>query len=425
MSDFDLSVRFFLQLAVILVTCRLVGLLARRIGQPQVVSEMVAGVLLGPSLFGLIAPEMQAYLFPPESKTILFTTAQVGLTLYMFLVGLEFEIGLIRRRFQSAVSVSLAGIVAPFTLGAGTALLLLGDPAFFAPSVGRFEAMLFLGASMSITAFPMLARIIHERGLGGTSLGTLALAAGSIDDAAAWCLLAVALAAFSGDPMFAAIAIVGGAVYALGLLSVGRRWLALLGRRVEREGTLSDTLLTAVLVLVMLGAWFTDAIRIYAVFGAFVMGVAMPRGRFSEELVRRIGPFTTVFLLPIFFVYSGLNTRIGLLDQLELWVIALAVLAIATLGKGVACWLAARWSGEPNTQAMAIGTLMNARGLMELILLNIGLERGIIQPTLFTILVLMAIATTLMATPLFERVYVRPATEVHTRASGLSRPSSF
>lgn len=407
MSSFDLSVRFFLQLAFVLGACRVVGLLAQRVGQSQVVSEMITGVLLGPSLLGLLLPGVQEYLFPKESMPILYAVSQVGLALYMFLVGLEFQVDLIRRRMRSAISVSLAGIVVPFLLGGAIATFLAEDADFFSPGVSRTEAVLFMGASMSITAFPMLARIIHERGLAGTSLGTLALAAGSLDDAAAWCVLAVVLASFAGDPTFALVAIGGGLAYAVLLVTVGRRLLAPLGASVERAGTMSNGILAVTLMLVMLGAWFTDWIRIYAVFGAFVMGVAMPRGRFADEVTRAIGPLVTVFLLPLFFVYSGLNTRIGLVDTPALWGIALVVLLAATLGKGVACWLAARLNGEPNGEALAIGTLMNARGLMELIILNIGLERGIIQPTLFTIMVLMAICTTLAATPVFEWVQGR------------------
>lgn len=407
MTSFDLSVRFFLQLAFILGACRAVGMAAQRVGQSQVVSEMITGVLLGPSLFGLLLPDVQRWFFPKESMPILYAVAQVGLSLYMFLVGLEFQVDLIRRRLRSALSVSLAGIVVPFFLGGVIATFLATDTDFFPTGVSRTEAVLFMGASMSITAFPMLARIIHERGLAGTSLGTLALAAGSLDDAAAWCVLAIVLASFAGDPTFALIAIGGGLAYAVLLVTVGRRVLAPLGAAVEREGTLSNGVLTVTLMLVMLGSWFTDAIRIYAVFGAFVMGVAMPRGRFAEEVTRTIGPLVTSFLLPLFFVYSGLNTRIGLVNSAALWGIAIVVLLAATLGKGVACWVAARLNGEPNGEALAIGTLMNARGLMELIILNIGLERGVIQPTLFTIMVLMAIATTLAATPVFEWVHGR------------------
>lgn len=410
LSNFDLSVLFFLQIAVILGVCRLTGWIARYAGQTQVVSEMIAGVLMGPSLLGLLLPGAQAYLFPRQSNTILYAVAQVGLALYMFMIGLELDVSLIRRRYQSAISVSAAGIVAPFALGCLIARFLYGDPRFFDEGSSSFEAMLFTGASMSITAFPMLARIIYERGLSGTSLGTLALSAGSTDDAAAWCVLALVLASFSGDASVAVLAIGGGVAYAVLVLTAGRRLLARLGAIVEREGRMSPAVLAVTLAVAMLGAWFTDYIRIYAVFGAFIMGAAMPRGLFQREVERLIGPCVTTLLLPMFFVYSGLNTQIGLVSTPALWGLTLVVCLAATLGKGVACFGAARLAGEPAREAVAIGTLMNARGLMELIILNIGLERGIIRPTFFTIMVLMAIVTTLLASPVFNLVYPkRPA----------------
>jgi Kef-type K+ transport system membrane component KefB len=415
MSNFELSIRFFFQLAFILATCRVVGLIARRFGQPQVVGEMIAGVVMGPSLFGLLFPEAQAHIFPKSSLTITYAVAQIGLVLYMFLVGVEFQVDLIRKRLRSAASVSIAGIVTPFTLGSLLALAFITNGQYFAPNVARWEAMLFMGAAISITAFPMLARIIYERGLTGTSLGTLALAAGSMDDAAAWCIFAIVLASFSRNPVIALSAIGGGVLYAVVVLTIGRRLLNLLGRKVEREGTMGAPMFTFVLMLVMLCAGITDAIGIYAVFGGFILGTAMPRGLFAREIERRLEPLTTNFLLPLFFVYSGLNTRLGLLDSLMLWAVALVILLAACFGKGVACWLAARLNGEENREALAIGTLMNARGLMELIILNIGLERGVITPTLFTIMVMMAIVTTLMASPVFEFVYRRSSRPAKAR----------
>jgi Kef-type K+ transport system membrane component KefB len=364
--------------------------------------------VMGPSLFGWLWPDVQAILFPADSTGLLYAVSQVGLVLYMFLVGLEFDTNLIRNRLRSAAGVSLSGIVAHFVLGCILGYFLVRSGNFFTPAVVTWEAMFFVGASMSITAFPMLARIIYERGLSGTSLGTLALAAGAIDDGAAWCVLALVLASFGGDPLIAVLAIGGGLFYAIGTLTIGQKLLQPLGAMAEREKRVTPTLLTITLIFVMLGAWFTDRIGIYAVFGAFIMGGAMPRGRFAHEVQRQIEPLTTTFLLPLFFVYSGLNTRINLVDSAWLWGIALVVLLAACLGKGVACWAAARISGEDSRTALAIGTLMNARGLMELIILNIGLQRGIITPLLFTVMVIMAIMTTLMASPIFEWVYQRP-----------------
>jgi Kef-type K+ transport system membrane component KefB len=407
MTNFDLSVLFLLQLAVILGACRLVGAVAPRIGQPPVVSEMAAGVILGPSVFGAALPGWYAALFPPQSMTIIFVVAQLGLALYMFLVGVEFRGDLIRHRVPSALSVSIAGIVVPFLLGGLIAALVHADATMFRETVSLGQAVLYLGAAMSITAFPVLARIVHERGLSGTSLGALVLAAGSIDDAVAWCILAVVLASFGNAPLIALAAIGGGIAYTLAVLLGLRPVLRPLGQRVERSGSMSYPVLSFVLMLAMLGSWYTDRIGIYAVFGAFILGAAMPRGRFADELQRLLAPLTTTLLIPLFFVYSGLNTRIGLVNTWHLAGLAALVLLVACVGKGVACWLAARLNREPSDQALAIGALMNARGLMELIILNIGYERGLITQTLFSIMVMMAVVTTLMATPLFELVYGR------------------
>jgi Kef-type K+ transport system membrane component KefB len=405
MTPFDLSVMFFLQMAFILAVCRATAWVFMKIGQSRVVSEMIAGVLMGPSLMGWIFPEFSAYLFPAESKPILFSVAQLGLVLYMFLIGVEFDVDLIRKRVKSAASISIAGIVAPFLLGGTLAYFIAHDPMLFAEKTSSLEAVLFMGAAMSITAFPMLARIIFEQGLTKTSIGTLALAAGSIDDVAAWCVLAVVLASFHSDWSIAFIAIGGGVLFALVCLTIVKKLLLPLGDKVESSGIMNPDILVFTLMLVMLGAWFTDFIQIYAVFGAFIMGIAMPRGKFATELHRMMYPLTVALLLPVFFVYSGLNTKIGLVNTPALWGLTALVLLVAIAGKGVACYLAARWNGESHKESMGIGTLMNARGLMELIILNIGLQRGIIEPTLFTIMVLMAVVTTLMATPIFERIY--------------------
>ena len=404
MTSFELSARFFIQVAIILATCRVVGVLARRAGQPQVIAEMLAGVLLGPSVLGLLLPEIQARLFPPQTLPALSITSQLGLSLYMFIVGLEFQSGLLRQQLGRAASVSVAGIVVPFTLGAALATVLARQGGYFTQEVGVAHAMLFLGAAMSITAFPMLARIIEEQRLTGTRLGTLVLAAGSMDDAAAWCLLAVVIAMMGGSAAAAALTIVGCAVYAVVVLTVGRAALEPLGRTAERTGTLDDARFTAVLIVVMIGAAVTDAIGVHAVFGTFILGVAMPRGTFAREMQRRIAPLTMGLLVPLFFAYSGLNTRIGLLNTWGLWAMAALVLLIACVGKAAACAVAARLNGEGWRESLAIGTLMNARGMMELIILAIGLERGMITPTLFTMMVMMAIATTVAATPLFVAV---------------------
>jgi Kef-type K+ transport system membrane component KefB len=344
---------------------------------------------------------------------VLFPVSQLGLATYMFVVGLEFRMDIIRRRLHSAVTVSIAGMAAPFVLGAALAWFFFRHTELFPEKTSLAEAMVFLGASMCITAFPMLARIIHFKRLAGTTMGTVALGAGAIGDAAAWCLLAAVLASFDGDFRHAVATIAGGMGYVVVALLVVRPLLALWARRIERRGALSDSELVICLALMALGAWFTDAIGLHAVFGGFVMGAAMPRGAVTRGLIERVEPLTVALLLPLFFTYSGLNTRIGLLDSAYLWLMAGLVLAAAIAGKGVACWLAARFTGISNRESLGIGTLMNARGLMELIIINIGLERGVISPALFATLVIMAVITTLMASPVFEWLVGRhrPAAE--------------
>ena len=409
MTNAELSVAFFLQMAVIIAVCRIVGWLAKRyLGQPQVVGEMIAGVILGPSLFGLLAPDLQAALFPKESKSILFVGAQLGVGLYMFLVGLGFRRDHFKANAKSAAAVSLAGMAAPFLIAVAIAPWLVSQ-GLLGQGIQTWQAMLFMGAAISITAFPMLARIIHERGLSGTRLGSLSLAAGAIDDAGAWCVLAIVLASFGAGPMVAVMAIAGGGAFALFMLTVGPKLLAPLGRIVEREGRLSPTVLGIVLILFMLSAWAMDAVGIHAVFGGFILGVAMPRGLLSQEVKRQLEPFAVLVLLPMFFTFSGLNTQLTMVNSLGLLAVTAVILLGSILAKGGACWAAARLTGQDNATAMGIGALMNARGLMELIIINIGLQKGVIGPALFSILVLMAIITTLMASPLFEWVYGRKA----------------
>ena len=405
MSNFDLAARFFLQLVTILTTCHGVSVLTRRLRQPHVVSEMIAGVILGPSVFGLLFPDAQEYFFPAESKPVLYVISHLGIVLYMFLVGLEFRTDLFRSCLLGATVVSIAGMVLPFVLGVLIALWLMQSPGEFFPTpVTPLQGSLFLGAAMCITAFPTLARIISERGLGGTSLGTLTLAAGAMADAGAWCLLAVVISSFESNANLAIMAIGGGAAYAVLTLTVGRHWLCSLEQISERQGKVTPVVMSFVILLLMCSSWLTDAIGIYSIFGAFILGCAMPRPLFARELVSQLGPLTSGVLVPLFFVYSGLNTQLGSLNTPSLWGVAVIVLAVSCFGKGFGCWSAARIIGEDQRSSLGIGILMNARGLMELIILNIGLDRDLITPSLFSIMVVMAIVTTLMTTPLLELI---------------------
>ncbi|WP_375500099.1 cation:proton antiporter [uncultured Nostoc sp.] len=414
MSNFDLVIQLFLQLTVILATCRIVTILGRRyLGQTDVVCEMIAGVMLGPSLLGLIAPDFQQWLFPKlpiitavglkipnPSMSILYAISQIGLAIYMFLIGLEFNTKLLKHHIKSASLLSAAGIITPFILGAIASFWFYHNGDFFQPIVTPWSAALYLGASMTITAFPMLARILYERGLAQTRFGTLALGAASVDDAVAWCLLAIVLASVKNSLSIAILAIGGGICYVLFAIFLAQPLLKAFTRMTKRDTGVNKQTLTLMLIILMFCAWFTDVTGIYAIFGAFVLGAVTPRGEFAQQIRQYTEFLTTSFLLPIFFVFSGLNTKIGLINTPTLWGITLLIIAIAILGKGVACMLAAKLAGENWRESATIGALMNARGLMELIILNIGLEQGVITPTLFTIMVIMAVITTLMASPL-------------------------
>ena len=410
MSAAQLSITFFLQLFVILAACRTVGWVVRRwLGQPQVVGEIIAGILLGPSLFGLLAPDIQQMLFPPESRGVLYVGAQLGIGLCMFMVGLNFRIDHLGAQARSAVAVSLSGVLVPFIAAVLITPWLLHVPGLFGEGTFTVQAMLFMGAALSITAFPVLARILQERGLADTRLGALALSAGAVGDVVAWVVLAVVLASIGAAGVSPALAVLGVVMFILFMLTLGRRLLAPLGRIAERHGRVGPELLAGVLMLFLLAAFVSEMIGVHAVFGGFILGVAMPRGLLNREIRRQIEPFALVLLAPLFFAYSGLHTELSVMSDPALLPIALVVLIGAVVTKFGACWAAARMTGLDNPTALGIGALMNARGMMELILINIALQAGLIGPALFSILVLVTVATTLMATPLFEHVYGRRA----------------
>jgi Kef-type K+ transport system membrane component KefB len=410
MTAAQLSIAFFLQMAIIVGISRVVGSIAHRyFGQPQVVGEMIAGVILGPTLFGALMPEAQAWLFPSESRKLLYVGAQLGVGLYMFLVGLGFDRDAFRANAGPAAWVSIAGMLVPFGCAMLLAPYLMQVPGLFQAHVSQMQATFFLGAAIAITAFPMLARIIHERGISGSRLGTLSLSAGAIDDVSAWVVIAIVLATLGEGPMVAIKAVGGGLGFAAFMLLLAPRLLVPLERAVQKAGGLTDGLFALAILLFLLSAWAMDAAGIHAVFGGFLLGTAMPRGRLVTELKARLEPFTVVFLLPMFFTFSGLNTQLLLVNNWDLALVALVVLVVSILAKGGACYAAARFSGQDHATAMGIGALMNARGLMELIIINIGLQRGIIGPALFAMLVVMAIVTTLMASPVFEAVYGKAA----------------
>jgi Kef-type K+ transport system membrane component KefB len=410
----------FLQLALILLTCRAAGIATRRYGQPAVIAEMVAGFVLGPSLLGWVAPTIHAAIFPDHTLTPLYVLSQVGLVLYMFSVGLEFETSRFVEHARKAVAVAVAGFVLPFAIGSGLAIVMFDVNGLFGTGVTRFQAAIFLGAAMSVTAFPMLARIIEARGIANTPVGTLALAAGAISDVGAWVMLAFVTSSFGGSFGAAALPMAGGVLYLLALY-LATPSLQQMARAARDRGALAPWMLSIVFCILAFSAWFTERVGIYSVFGAFTLGCFIPRGLLVRELRSAIVPITTALLVPLYFAYSGLHARLSLLSSLPLVALTVITFLAACAGKGLACWAAARWSGASNREALGIATLMNTRGMMELVLLNIALQRGLITPTLFTMLAVMAIGTTLMAYPVFGSITAadrRPADS--TREPGYS-----
>ena len=395
--------RLLLQLMVIVFMARALGTVARRLGQPPVIGEIAAGVLLGPSLLGWMAPDTSAFLFPSTSMPILQLLSQLGVLLFMFLVGVELEPAYLRGRAQTAIAVSHFSIIIPFTLGVALSLALYTR---YAPPGVPFHAFaLFCGIAMSITAFPVLARILQERNLTHTPLGTTAITCAAVDDVTSWTILAFVVAiTTAGGAIETLLAIVGlSAMFVLTMIVVGRPLL----RRVlnpERIGDSGDKeRMAAVLVVLLAAALATEMIGIHALFGAFIAGAIMPvGGTFRAALRARLESVNSVLLLPLFFAYTGLRTQIGLLDSVSSWAICLAIIVVATAGKLGGTVIAARWTGLSWRDSIALGALMNTRGLMELVALNLGYDLGILTPEMFAMMVLMALVTTAMTGPLLS-----------------------
>ncbi|GGT37426.1 cation:proton antiporter [Streptomyces chromofuscus] len=386
-------------LPAVILACRAGAQLLGRLGQPPVVGEIVVGILFGPSLLGWLWPEAQAWLFPQSVLPYIGVLGNVGLLAFMFLVGLELDLKSLRGHSRTAVVVSQASIAVPLLLGTLLAFGMYGD---FAPEDTEKAAfVLFIAVSMSITAFPVLARILTDRGLYRTPVGALAMACAAVDDVTAWCLLAAVVAvANSGAPMEAVTTALLAVAFTLVMFSVVRPLLRRWAARADRRS--GDAVVLVVLFSgLCLGAYATDRIGVHALFGAFLFGVVTPRGsRRIEATAARVHAFTVPVLLPLFFVSTGLKTDVSLLaGESAQWLWAGAVLAVAVLGKWGGGSVAARLSGQGWRDALSVGALMNCRGLTELVVLNIGLGLGVIGPDLFTILVLMALLTTAMTAP--------------------------
>ena len=395
-----------IQVAVILIASRLLGWVALRIGQPQVVGEMLAGILLGPSLLGLVAPETFTALFPSNSIGSLSTLSQIGIVLFLFLIGLELDPKLIQGRGRSAIAISHTSIIAPMVLGIGLMFYLHGR--HYQADMPFLPAALFMGAAMSVTAFPVLARILTERNLHKTEIGAVAITCAAVDDISAWCLLAfvVAVAQTDGSLGGATRTVLLAGAYVAFMIFIVRPFLRRLQDLFDQEGRLGQGMFAIILAMVLVSALVTEWIGIHALFGAFMLGAVMPKGsRFVETITDKLESVTVVFLLPIFFASTGLATKIGLVNTVPLWIDAGLILLVACAGKFGGSTLAARACGMPWREASAIGILMNTRGLMELVILKVGLDLGVIPPSVFAMMVMMALATTSLTTPVLAWVY--------------------
>jgi Kef-type K+ transport system membrane component KefB len=395
--------RLILQLIVILLAARGLGRVANRLGQPAVIGEITAGVLLGPSLLGWLAPRASALLFPDASMPVLQLLSQIGVLLFMFVVGLELEPSHLRGRARTAIAVSHFSIVIPFIFGVALSLALYRQ--YAPPGVPFYAFALFCGIAMSITAFPVLARILDERHLTHTPLGMTAITCAAVDDVTAWTILAFVVAVTTAGGALATLAAIVAlsAMFVLVMIVVVRPVL----RRMLKSGATGDTLgkghLAIVLAVLLSSALITEVIGIHALFGAFVAGAVMPAaGTLRAALRDRLESMTSVFLLPLFFAYVGLRTHIGLLDDAASWAICLAIIGVAAAGKVGSTVIAGRWTGLAWRDALALGALMNTRGLMELVALNVGYDLGILTPKIFAMMVLMALATTAMTGPLLR-----------------------
>lgn len=391
----------FVQLLVIIVASRLAGLLFVRCGQPAVVGEMAAGILLGPSLFGWVAPDAFQFVFPATSLGVLKLLSQIGVCLFMFVVGMEVDMGQVRKKAEAAVIVSHASIVLPYFLGVVLAYFLYTDLA--QPGTGFMAFALFMGISMSITAFPVLARILQERGMSRTFLGSTAITCAAVDDVTAWSILAFVVAIARATSVGASALNLLLVLAFIAIMIKGVRLL--LPRWIGNEGMESEApsrgVLATVICVVVGSALATEVIGIHALFGAFLAGAIMPEaGGFRHKLSVRVENFSSVLLLPLFFAFTGLRTQIGLLNDVQGWALCLGIIAVATVGKLGGSAIAARWTGMNWSESLQLGALMNTRGLMELIALNIGYDLGILSPRIFAMLVIMALATTMLTGPL-------------------------
>jgi len=400
------------QIAVIVVASRAVGYLFRKMAQPQVIGEMLAGIMLGPSLLGWLAPSVSAALFPASSLGVLSAISNLGLVIYMFLVGLELNVKELRRYGQTAILISHMSIVVPFVLASILAIYLY--PRLSDNSVSFMSFALFMGAATAITAFPVLARILTDKQMLTTSLGTVAITCAAVDDVSGWSILAYIMVLIRSSQSSHSIwmTLAGLGLFLALMIGVMRRLFARVERYYSEHGELPDHLLALVIVFALSAALCTEALSLHLLFGAFVAGAVMPKDRrFVSYLSAKFESVAVLLLLPVFFAFTGLRTRIGLVNGAEMWFYCSLIIGVAILGKVGGSGIAARLGGMRWREATALGILMNTRGLMELVVLNMGLDIKVISPALFSMMVLMALVTTFMTAPLLEWIY--PARSRH------------
>jgi Kef-type K+ transport system membrane component KefB len=391
-------------LVVVIAMARAFGAAFKYVQQPAVIGEVIAGIALGPSLLGRVSPGAMHFVLPPSVAPFLAVIAQVGVVLFMFLVGLELDASRLQQRTRTTVAISHASIVLPFLLGTLLARWLY--PLLSSSDVRFGVFALFVGASLSVTAFPVLARILTDRRVQKTRLGVMALACAAVDDVTAWCLLAIIVGITNADAFGAVRTVVGSLGFVLAMLVVVRPVVARLVRRQELRRKLPQGAIAAVFVGLLVSALATEALGIHAIFGAFLLGAIVPHDSLlARELSRRLEDVVVILFLPAFFAFTGMRTQIALLSGGTYWGITLVIIAVASLGKFGGTFVAARLTGLGSRDAASLGILMNTRGLMELVVLNLGLDLHVISPTLFAMLVLMAVVTTFATTPILNLLY--------------------
>ncbi len=392
------------QIITIIFVARLFGWICKRIGQPSVIGEMIAGIVLGPSLVGTMFPEYSALLFPDASLGNLRFLSQIGLILFMYVVGMELDLGVLKNKAKDAVIISHASIIIPFTLGLGLAYFIYTQ---FAPPGIEFMAFgLFMGIAMSITAFPVLARIVQERGLHRTRIGALAITCAAADDVTAWCILAAVIAIVKAGSFVSSLYVIGLSLgYVFLMLWVVKPFLKKIGELYSNKDTITKPVVAIFFLTLLISAYTTEIIGIHALFGAFMAGAIMPENmRFRSIFIEKVEDVSQVMLLPLFFVFTGLNTNIGLLDDPYMWKVCGFIILVAVIGKFLGSALTAKVVGQNWRDSLTIGALMNTRGLMELIVLNIGLELGVLSTEIFSMMVIMALATTFMTGPALDLI---------------------